>query len=164
MHRACDCFDATPTLVARSPSTSTWAAQQYTERRWLDLGSASKALVAKNSWRKLASGAPTKTALGMVEINVEREYDTPISKKSTAKNHAMRAMTSNVLKMKACLASWLAPNVDLSRYLRHLRPLCGNASTSALMIEPEELVSARGSKTAGECGMPFAVEKSVLTC
>lgn len=98
----------------------------------------------------------------MVEINVEREYDTPISRKSTAKNHAMRATTSNVLKTKACLASWLAPNVDLSRYLRHLRPLCGKASASASMIEPEELAWARELKPAGECGIPFPVEKSVL--
>lgn len=122
----------------------------------------SKALVAKYRWRKLASGAPTSTAPGMVEINVEREYDTPTSRKSTAKNHAMRAMTSNVLKTKACLASWLAPNIDLSRYSRHLRPPCGKASASALTIEPEKLVSARGLKTAGECGIPFPVEKSVL--
>lgn len=98
----------------------------------------------------------------MVEIIVEREYDTPISRKSTAKNHAIRAMMSNVLKTNACLASWLAPNVDLSRYLRHLRPPRGKACASALMIDPEELVSARGLKTAGERGIFFSGEKSVL--
>lgn len=98
-------------------------------------------LITKNRWRKLASGTPTKNAPGRVEIIVEREYDTPISKKSSSKNHSMRDMTSNVVKTKVCLASWLAPNSDLSRYLRHLRLPCGNASVSSFM-EAKECVLA----------------------
>ncbi|KAH8760418.1 hypothetical protein F5883DRAFT_140186 [Diaporthe sp. PMI_573] len=135
LHMAFDRFDATQTLVARSPYTKTWAPQQYAERRPHGVGSTSKIIVARNRWRKLANGAPTKKAPGRVEIIVEREYETPISRRSSPKNHAMRETASNVVKTKVCLASWLAPNMHLSRYLRHLRLTLGNASASAFIIQ-----------------------------
>lgn len=88
----------------------------------------------RNMYRKHVRGAATRAALGRTETSVERNNDIPTSWKSTAKNQAMRAMTTSNMKMRVCLPSWFAPNLGLSRCSKLLRMVCGSAFPSLVVL------------------------------